>query len=576
MSGRKQSNSFTLMAKPAATVIYTLACSPDSIAFRSDATGSFAANADKVIMCRVKKNKGNEQTDVSLSNGTYDGLYLKYRKVFAYGTSGNWIASNQVTISYSDPVNNGVIGVEFCLATDSAVTDIIVSRVVSIVCDGNIGPTGGLGRMILPMGVWSSSTIYSSTAFHTPLVYYAGEYWYLNADTDQGTTPADTAGNPWTMARNFGMVITEAIFAPFAKFGGAIFAGNIIFSANGSIDGTDYVDGQEWKGYPAWSLFVGDPSEKAIKSGGTLNTYSYYTSSVALIPATTLAEGELLVLKLTLYSASAGAKIKLFTVTSGSYQFEYNTSGDTWTKTSELAVSANQTIYIRFAAPIYYTYQFRIKTSASGSVTYSCQRLLFEPVRFENLITGKVSGARGNFILHEDGSVTMKNAEIRGSLMYRRVKTCDVSTYTGNVIAIDCQENGGLLFDTVLIYGTYGSDKTVYLYLPPASTCVGASFEIRNVTSEWSSNSQAPSSVVIAVQSDIDAGPTTVVYSGETYYTNRFVTPFMLYNQFGSFESLSVPTAARRKRLTFVATSCPKWGALQTTDTYVWLLLEAD
>ena len=291
MSGRKQSNSFTLMAKPAATVIYTLACSPDSIAFRSDATGSFAANADKVILCRVKKNKGNEQTDVSLSNGTYDGLYLKYRKVFAYGTSGNWIASNQVTISYSDPVNNGVIGVEFCLATDSAVTDIIVSRVVSIVCDGNIGPTGGLGRMILPMGVWSSSTIYSSTAFHTPLVYYAGEYWYLNADTDQGTTPADTAGNPWTMARNFGMVITEAIFAPFAKFGGAIFAGNIIFSANGSIDGTDYVDGQEWKGYPAWSLFVGDPSEKAIKSGGTLNTYSYYTSSVALIPATTLAEG---------------------------------------------------------------------------------------------------------------------------------------------------------------------------------------------------------------------------------------------------------------------------------------------
>lgn len=211
-------------------------------------------------------------------------------------------------------------------------------------------------------------------------------------------------------------------------------------------------------------------------------------------------------------------------------------------------------------------------------MVYNLTRMLFKPNWWVDLLTGKMSGARGNFVVGADGSVTMQNAVIRGSLLYRRVKVCDITTNTGNIVSVDCfeGENGGLLYDTVLLYGTYNQNKSACLLLPPASTCIGATFEIRNVTSDWSNGQQIPIAVTMEVQSDIDAGPTSVTYSGETYYTNRFVTPFMLASQFGAFESLSVPTSAGKKRLTFVATKCPKWGNTQTTDTYVWLLLEAE
>ena len=64
-------------------------------------------------------------------------------------------------------------------------------------------------------------------------------YWYLNAKNNvasNGTFIAPSAqNNTWKLADKFSVFITQAIFAKYAQFGGAIFNGNWMMSANGHI-----------------------------------------------------------------------------------------------------------------------------------------------------------------------------------------------------------------------------------------------------------------------------------------------------------------------------------------------------
>lgn len=61
---------------------------------------------------------------------------------------------------------------------------------------------------------------------------------------------------PWeVMTDDFKYLITEAIFASFAKLGSFIVSGDWLISTNGTINGTAYVDGESYNGAPAYTWF---------------------------------------------------------------------------------------------------------------------------------------------------------------------------------------------------------------------------------------------------------------------------------------------------------------------------------
>jgi hypothetical protein len=105
-----------------------------------------------------------------------------------------------------------------------------------------------------------------------------GNYFYLYDDTSTGTRPSvnDQTG-PWRLCNDFGVVITQGLFAEFAKMGKGIFSGDYFFSMNGRIftSATNSIEKTAGATYtyndvtkPAYTWFKGDPSEQT--------TYPYF------------------------------------------------------------------------------------------------------------------------------------------------------------------------------------------------------------------------------------------------------------------------------------------------------------
>ena len=109
------------------------------------------------------------------------------------------------------------------------------------------GGKGDKGRMFYLAGIFDPAKIYRRDDNVCPVVYYepnanTKEYWYLDAATNEDSQgysvpPSDTAGNPWKKAENFGLVITEALFANFGKLGAWVFHNQYQISQYG-VDGT--------------------------------------------------------------------------------------------------------------------------------------------------------------------------------------------------------------------------------------------------------------------------------------------------------------------------------------------------
>ena len=107
------------------------------------------------------------------------------------------------------------------------------------------GGKGDRGRMFYLAGIFDPAKIYRRDDNVCPVVYYepnanTKEYWYLDAATNEDSQgysvpPSDTEGNPWKKAENFGLVITEALFASFAKLGSFIVYSDYFFSQYGTL-----------------------------------------------------------------------------------------------------------------------------------------------------------------------------------------------------------------------------------------------------------------------------------------------------------------------------------------------------
>lgn len=258
-------------------VVYKIQASPSAIEFRSDATGSFYGS--RSVTLGVVKTVGATTASLTPAMGAvYDGKQLKYVRLTGSTrgveqtpslvfdpTTAKPFAQFVVTASQASA---GCTGVELLLYDGTTVID---RMTVPVVMDGRRGPTGATGPAFFPMGEWDSTTTYRKTDVMTPMVHYGtdwnealkiyGHYYYLNVDESTGQTPVANASTPWCMCDEFGVVITQAIFASFAKLGSGIFSGDYFFSMNGRIGNVEYIGGETYQqGRPAYTWFKGDPS----------------------------------------------------------------------------------------------------------------------------------------------------------------------------------------------------------------------------------------------------------------------------------------------------------------------------
>lgn len=265
-------------------VVYSLQCSPDAVNFRSNAVGEFSGS--QTVECLVQKIVGNAApATINQKDMRYDGMYYL---LFRLLPNGDWdIGGNTVTVTAADAVDDGVTGMEFVLAQSYdqqtyAPVGAADRKVVPVICDGRRGvpgAAGATGKMFYPMGEWNANTLYSKTGDLIPLVHHEkgdksdwnpalecfGDYWYLTAASSQNDRPAD-GSDYWAKASSFGVVITQGLFAEFAKMGKGIFSGDYFFSMNGRIGSQEYIAGATYTEggvtRPAYTWFKGDPTQQ--------------------------------------------------------------------------------------------------------------------------------------------------------------------------------------------------------------------------------------------------------------------------------------------------------------------------
>ena len=528
-------------------VIHEIECSPDTVNFRSDAVGEFSPSS-KSITCIIKKTEG-DSAPVTVSSGT-DGLYLYYRKIGV--PSDLWTAYTaavSVTSREATQSSYTITAVEFCLSTvseaqyvSSSITssnsNIVKNKFVAVVCDGRIGSTGATGRMFYSMGTYTAGTTYVRTSELVPMVFYNngvwnqalgiyGNYYYL-ADGKTGTnvTPG-TDNTVWIPADSFGLVITQGIFAQFAKLGKAIMSGDFIFSMNGYIGDTQYQGGSNYGNRKAYTYFNGDPdlfcSKGTISSVPTSYTKGTYLLSVSLIA------GQEILLEVAIADLTGNVTMAIFqasasTTTGTSNAIDMYVDDSSSASKSITFSSSTTKARIRLIAPSATTYEIRYKrlssTDAQTSKPYTVSS--FRPNWWVDLLTGKMSAARGNFVVKPDGSVDVANGKftvdgdgnvvanditIRGSLMchdvlfaYSSVSQPTYPIYTAHYDVESAFTKMSLNADTIIVSGTYYS-AGVNVELPPAMFFPGVRIKIMNATYE-TVNSQRRSkkcSVTISV-----------------------------------------------------------------------------
>lgn len=420
-------------------VVYSLQCSPAAVNFRSNAVGEFSGSY--TVGCKVMKTVGNNTTEVTASGGTYDGMYLKFRKLNTSGNYTSWNAASSATLTPSDALTNNYVAVEFALSANSGMTAVKARVSVPIMCDGHRGvqgepgAPGATGKMFYPMGEWNAQTTYSRTDL-VPLVFLPdpghyneaigaeGNYFYLYDDTSTGTRPSvnDQTG-PWRLCNDFGVVITQGLFAEFAKMGKGIFSGDYFFSMNGRIGTTEYRAGATISGVPAYTRFCGDPSSLAGKVSvpslsGPVSTDVYTIASVRLQPGVTFR------------ATIVGRR----TSSSGTYYFRLRDPNGTIRDSATISSATDVTRTLSYKATTAGTYTLvcygsNISVAVSFTADYGATGY-FEPNWWVDLLTGKMSAARGNFVVDSNGDVHVKSGDvdvsgtIRATNLFRSTALC--------------------------------------------------------------------------------------------------------------------------------------------------------
>jgi hypothetical protein len=413
------------------TPVYSIIPSPAAVNFRSNAVGEFLPSS-RSVSALVRKVSPSGSAALSPSNNVIDGKYYLYcydeesAAWYRFTNGSNYLSE---VVFAADALEGTITAVRFALSTASRTGDItanntVAEAVVPVICDGHRGvqgeqgAQGAMGKMFYPMGEWNATTVYSRTGDLVPLVFLPdpghyneaigaeGNYFYLYDDTSTGTRPSvnDQTG-PWRLCNDFGVVITQGLFAEFAKMGKGIFSGDYFFSMNGKIGTTEYRAGATIGGVPAYTRFCGDPSSLAGKVSvpslsGPVSTDVYTIASVRLQPGVTFR------------ATIVGRR----TSSSGTYYFRLRDPNGTIRDSATISSATDVTRTLSYKATTAGTftlvcYGSNISVAVSFTADYGATGY-FEPNWWVDLLTGKMSAARGNFVVDSNGDVHVKSGDV--------------------------------------------------------------------------------------------------------------------------------------------------------------------
>lgn len=439
--------------------MYMLEAVPSSAVFRSNATGEFSPGS-VIVSCSVRKIVGDAMTTISLSNLENEGLALYYVKSGASAVYQPYTGGVPVTKEEAMASQNAVTAVKFKLTKSSSYSTVLKELTVPVVCDGRIGATGATGRMFYPMGEWNPDTTYEKTGEAVPLVHLDdgvynadigayGHYWYLTAASAQGNSqkPQDNS-EYWRKCDDFGVVITQGLFAEFAKLGKAIMSGDYMFSMNGRIGGTEYNAGAYVTGtIPAYTWFQGDP-EYTVDYSTLKGIYAYgyinFGREVQMLAAgskTTKLEGTARIVRTTAEAdTSDRVYLELIDVSTGNQLYFYANGVST---NAFRITSTEQTVTLSYTASSSRTVRWKIHNTYSAMVRLHAgldmkMTGFFEPNWWVDLLTGKMVAARGNFVVKPDGSV-----DVEGTIKANNLFRTTAMVWGGNERSVRLLKMGG-------------------------------------------------------------------------------------------------------------------------------------
>ena len=297
---------------------------------------------------------------------------------------------------------------------------------------------GHNGRLFYPMGAYDNTTIYTLTVYRTPIVFFKsntwnpalgcyGDYWFLKKSmTTAGHEPADNS-EYWQRAESFGLVITQGIFAMFAKMAEFVMAGKWFYSTNGTINGTPYNEGRTFAatGIPAYTLF-----NQHFAAGNTtaeLKRVAEATSTPSSTAWSTLTE----TFQMNHHNSYTIRVTGNVTGGTGYLCYAFD-KGDT-ENTNRIAIgtifsTTTMTVEKTITTPADADdYRLLFATDSANS-TFNVEKVelicntnnVFIPNLAFNGMTGEIYAAKGNFLVKENGNVEVKGT-IRATNLYRNV-----------------------------------------------------------------------------------------------------------------------------------------------------------
>lgn len=394
-------------------------------------------------------------------------------------------------------------------------------------------------RMLLPAGEYTSTVIFNRTDTTTPLVLYNGEYWFLNADSNRingaPVAPSTAAGNPWSKADQFNVVLAKMLFADFARLGSFIVYENYFLSQYGTL--ISAAGGQTTVNANNVNQIYSGPRTVVLngngKDNGLIVCKVAFTSSGSSV-------------KITLTPSSEAGYDKGAIGTKNSTGLEDGISGDSGATVSSGTTAVTKNIgSVNAGSYVYIAYQkdgsassnddnatFSI-TGASYSVslikatsgmtwnygegksavpygwfdasdpmaeTLPATGYKFRPAKVINALTGEEWMAGGKVHVSQGGDVTMQNVTIEGSMMTHKVARV-IKDYSSPTT---CRLFSGTTADTLALAGDIvvicDLSSQFVLDLPPAKFFPGAHIRIFNSTYTTINSKRVPEPSLVTLR----------------------------------------------------------------------------
>ena len=495
-------------------VSYQLICNPSIVVYRKNSTGEILYD-NKIIECTAKKNgadySGTIYYDVDGNNeASYNdkGVTISYNKDEYVINQQHYRLISNINFTLKGEGNNILAGCSVPVIEDGN---------KGVGTPGETGKMFYPLGVFNPTTNYKTEYYIESDYLHIPMVFYDdgewntalncyGSYYYLNVNNinnypDQGPTPIPnpSSNTHWIRASNFGLVMTQGIFSEFAKIGSGIMSGDYLFTTNGTINGEEYIDEQLYpknsneNQLPAYLRFDskfpgGKPNEQSVPFldrykigdiGGTetqdwrsneqiITSPFYIVANVEYqfkCSRTSKKTGDNFNDLRYIFKDISGNNINFTkinddtgTQTNGTDSLSIYSDGNTYkltfTKNGYYVIAARPCLYNNNGTPdnptddVYYDAKLQNIT-----INISEPNTLFVPNYWVDLKSGRMSAAKGNFVVESDGSVNCTG------IINRRTK---VLVIDNNNISRNYDKAGGtnqdnyecLMSDDTITYGS--------------------------------------------------------------------------------------------------------------------------